>query len=91
MVFLVSQFLFILFLLLGIMVWAAADTPLAWREIAINTRRNPEQGSSYTMLKVLSACLKIFAVLLWMAGIAMIVGMNIAGSTISGILSGANL
>jgi hypothetical protein len=91
MVFLVSQFLFILFVLLGIMVWAAADTPLAWREIAINTRRNPEQGSTYTMLKVLSACLKIFAVLLWIAGIAMIVGMNIAGSTIGGILSGANL
>jgi len=89
--FLVSQFLFILFVLLGIIVFAAADTPLAWREIAINTRRNPEQGSSYAMLKVLSACLKIFAVLLWIAGIAMIVGMNIAGSTVSGILSGANL
>ena len=68
MVFLVSQFLFILFVLLGIIVWAASDTPLAWREIAINTRRNPDQGSSYTMLKVLSACLKIFAVLLWIAG-----------------------
>ena len=91
MVFLVSQFLFILFVLLGIIVWAAGDTPLAWREIAINTRRNPEQGSSYTMLKVLSASLKIFAVLLWIAGIAMIVGMNIAGSTLSDILSGANL
>jgi hypothetical protein len=91
MVFLVSQFLFILFVLLGIMVWAAADTPLAWREIAMNTRRNPEQGSSYAMLKVLSACLKIFAVLLWMAGVAMIVGMNIAGSAVSGLLSGANL
>lgn len=91
MVFLVSQFLFILFVLLGIMVWAAADTPLAWREIAINTRRNPEQGSSYAMLRVLSACLKIFAVLLWMAGVAMIVGMNIAGSAVSGLLSGANL
>ena len=91
MVFLVSQFLFILFVLLGLMVWAASDTPLAWREIAINTRRNPEQGSTYTMLKVLSACLKIFAVLLWIAGIAMIVGMNIAGSAIGGLFSGANL
>jgi len=91
MVFLVSQFLFILFVLLGIIVWAASDTPLAWREIAMNTRRNPEQGSSYTMLKVLSACLKIFAVLLWIAGIAMIVGMNIAGSAMTGIFSGANL
>ena len=91
MVFLVSQFLFILFVLVGIIVWAASDTPLAWREIAINTRRNPDQGSSYTMLKVLSACLKIFAVLLWIAGIAMIIGMNIAGSAVSGLFSGSNL
>ena len=68
MIFLVSQFLFILFVLLGIIVWAASDTPLAWREIAMNTRRNPENGSPYTMLKVLSVCLKIFAVLLWIAG-----------------------
>lgn len=91
MVFLVSQFLFILFVLLGLIVWAGSDTPLAWREIAMNTRRDPEQGSTYTMLKVLSACLKIFAVLLWIAGIAMIVGMNIAGSAMTGILSGVNL
>ena len=91
MVFLVSQFLFILVVLLGIIVWAAADTPLAWREIAMNTRRNPDQGSSYTMLKVLSACLRIFAVLLWIAGIALIIGMNIAGSAVSAILSGVNL
>ena len=86
MIFLVSQFLFILFVLLGIIVWAGADTPLAWREIAMNTRRNPENGSTYTMLKVLSVCLKIFAVLLWMAGIAAIVGLNVAGSTMTSLL-----
>ena len=92
MIFLVSQFLFILFVLLGIIVWAASDTPLAWREIAMNTRRNPENGSPYTMLKVLSVCLKIFAVLLWMAGIAAIVGLNVAGSAVGDLLqSGANL
>jgi hypothetical protein len=91
MIFLVSQFLFILFVLLGIIVWAASDTPLAWREIAMNTRRNPENGSPYTMLRVLSVCLKIFAVLLWIVGIAAIVGMNIAGSTMSGLLQGGNL
>jgi Kef-type K+ transport system membrane component KefB len=91
MIFLVSQFLFILFVLLGIMVWAASDTPLAWREIAMNTRRNPENGSPYTMLRVLSVCLKIFAVLLWIVGIAAIVGMNVAGSAVSSMLgSGGN-
>ena len=92
MIFLVSQFLFILFVLLGIIVWASSDQPLAWREIAMNTRRNPENGSPYTMLKVLSVCLKIFAVLLWMAGIAAIVGLNVAGSAVGDLLqSGANL
>ena len=85
MIFLVSQLLFILFVLVGIMVCAASDTPLAWREIAINTRKNMEQGSSYTLLKVLSACLKIFAVLLWIIGVAIIVGMNFAGSAFSSL------
>jgi hypothetical protein len=92
MIFLVSQFLFILFVLVGIMVWAASDTPLAWREIAINTRRNAEQGSSYVMLKVLSACLKIFAILLWILGVATIVGMNFAGAAFSSLFqSGPSL
>jgi hypothetical protein len=88
MIFLVSQFLFILFVLLGIMVWASADMPLAWREVALNTRKNGDQGSAYTMLRVLSVCMKIFAVLLWIAGIAAIVGINVAGSSIDGLFRG---
>jgi hypothetical protein len=89
MIFLVSQLLFILFVLIGTIVWASSDRPLALREIAINTRRNAEAGSPYTMLKVQSVCLKIFAVILWIVGIGAIVGLNIAGSTFSGILSGS--
>ncbi len=88
MVFLVSQFLFILSVLLGILVWASADRPLALREIAINTRKNPDHGSPYTMLKVQSVCLKIFAVLLWIGGVAAIVGMNLAGSLFGGMFGG---
>ncbi len=80
MMFLVSQFLFILFGLLGLMVWACSDMPLAIREIALNTRRDKEQGSPYTLIRILSVCLKIFAVLLWMLGIASIVAINAAGS-----------
>jgi uncharacterized metal-binding protein len=87
MIFLVSQFLFILFVLIGVIVWAFSDMPLAWREVALNTRRNPDQGSSYTMLKVLSVCMKIFAVLLWIVGIAAIIGMNVAGNAFGGLLS----
>jgi hypothetical protein len=88
MIFLVSQFLFIMFVLLGIMVWARSDQPLAMREIAINTRKDPDQGSPYTMLKVLSVCMKIFAVLLWIAGIAAIIGINVAGSAVDGLFRG---
>jgi hypothetical protein len=88
MIFLVSQFLFILFVLLGIMVWACSDMPLAWREIAMNTRKNEDHGSSYTMLKVLSVCLKIFAVLMWILGIASIIGINMAGAAVGGLFEG---
>ncbi len=86
MIFLASQFLFILFVLLGIIVWASSDTPLAWREIAMNTRKNREEGSSYTMLRILSVCLKILAVLLWVVGVASIVLINIQGSELGGLL-----
>jgi hypothetical protein len=91
MIFLVSQFLFILFVLIGIIVWASSDRPLALREIAINTRQNGDVGSPYMMLKVLSVCLKIFAVLLWILGIACVVGLNLAGSGFGSLLQGASL
>jgi hypothetical protein len=92
MIFLVSQFLFILFVLVGIIVWAASDKPLALREIAINSRKDPAHGSPYTMLRVQSVCMKILAVLLWIAGVAAIVGINIAGSAVNGLFqSGAGL
>jgi len=87
MIFLVSQFLFILFVLIGIIVWASSDRPLALREIAINSRQNGDVGNPYTMLKVLSVCLKIFAVLLWILGVASIVGLNVAGSEFGSLLS----
>jgi hypothetical protein len=88
MIFLLSQFLFIIFVLIGIIVWAYADMPLAWREIAINTRRTAEPGNPYTMLRVLSVCLKILAILLWILGVASIIGLNVAGSTIDGLFQG---
>ncbi len=88
MAFLVSQFLFLLCVLVGVTVWAFSEVPLAWREIALNTRRNTEQGSPYTMLKVLSVCLKILAVLLWIFGIASIVSLNLGGSALGGLLGG---
>ena len=88
--FLASQFLFILFGLFGLIVWSYSDMPLAMREIAINTRRNAEQGSSYTLMKVLSVCLKIFAVLLWFAGIAVIIVLNFANTTLGNLFQGVS-
>jgi hypothetical protein len=86
MVFLISQFMFILFVLIGIIIWASSDRPLALREIAINSRRDHDEGSAYTMLKVLSVCLKILAVLFWVIGIAAVIGMNIAGNALGSLL-----
>jgi hypothetical protein len=88
MIFIVSQFLFIFFALIGLIVWSYSDMPLAMREIAINTRKDREQGSSYTLMRILSICLKIFAVLLWILGVASIVALNAAGSAFGGLFQG---
>ena len=90
MIFLASQFLFLLFGLIGLIVWAYSDMPLAMREIAINTRRNAEQGSSYILMKVLSVCLKIFAAMLWFAGVASIIALNFAGASLSNLFQGVS-
>jgi hypothetical protein len=42
------------------------------------------------MLKVLSICLKIFAVLLWIAGIASIIGINVAGGAVGSLFQGGS-
>jgi len=90
MIFLASQFLFILFGLIGLIVWSYSDMPLVMREIAINTRRTAEQGSPYTLMKVLSVCLKIFAIILWFAGIASIIVLNFAGTSLGGLFQGVS-
>ncbi len=89
MVFLVSQLLFAVFGLLGLMTWACSDLPLAVREIAINTRRSAEHGGSYPMIRVLSVCMKILAVLFWVVGIATIVAVSVTGSAITDLISGS--
>ena len=83
--FLVSQFLFVLFGLFGLVVWACSDVPLAIREIALNTRRDREQGSRYTLIRVLSICMKIFAVLIWAGGVGLIVYLSVTGSLPGGL------
>ena len=91
MIFLASQFLFILFGLIGLIVWSYSDMPLVMREIAINTRRAGEHGSTYTLMKVLSVCLKIFAALLWFAGVVAIIALNFAGTSLGNLLQGVSV
>jgi len=90
MVFLVSQLLFVVFGLFGLITWACSDMPLAVREIAINTRRSAEHGSSYAMIRVLSVCMKILAVLFWVVGIATIVAVSVTGAAITDLISGSS-
>lgn len=89
--FLVSQFLFVLFGLTGLVVWACSEVPLAIREIALNTRRDREQGSRYTLIRVLSICMKILAVMTWAGGIALIVYLAVTGTALGGVLGGLKL
>ncbi len=90
MAFIVSQFLFILFGLMGLIVWACSDVPMAVREIALNTRRDPGHGSSYVLIKVLSICMKILAVLIWIFGVAAILLISFQGGIVQGLLEGAS-
>jgi hypothetical protein len=86
--FLVSQFLFLLFGLSGLITWACSEVPLAIREIALNTRRDREQGSRYTLIRVLSICMKILAVMMWAGGVALIVYLSVTGSLPGGLFGG---
>jgi hypothetical protein len=89
MVFLLSQFLFIFFGLIGLLVWAGSDMPLAIREIAINTRGDRANGSSYVMIKIFSVCMKILAVVMWLiaaAGIVYMVATSQTDSFLGGML-----
>jgi len=88
MIFLASQLLFLLFGLVGLIVWAYSDMPLAMREIAINTRKPAAEGSSYALMKVLSVCLKILAVILWLAGVVSIIALNAAGTPLGNLFQG---
>jgi hypothetical protein len=64
---------FIIFLFIGIAIWARSDLPMIQREIAINTRQEKDNGPEYNAVKVLSAVYKIGAFLVILAGIIALV------------------
>ena len=67
----------ILFALSGLALWASAERPLALREIALNTRREASDGPDYVYLKLLSVLRKVFAVLVWNAGLLLVIYINL--------------
>ncbi len=67
----------IAFALGGLAIWASSERPLALREIAINTRRDVTEGPDYVFLKVLGVLLKVFAVIVWNAGLLLVIYVNL--------------
>ena len=75
--------------LVGLFLWTGSAMPLIWREIAINTRKEPGQeirndrgeivgdggqaGPKYRAISVLSGLMQIMAVLVWCAGVGALI------------------
>ena len=77
----ITLVLFILFALAGLAVWAASDRPLAVREIALNTRRDGQEGTDYIYLKILSILYRVFAVVVWNVGLLLMILANLGDLT----------
>ncbi len=74
----ITLVIFVIAALGGLAVWASSDRPLVLREIALNSRREGQGGSDYVFLKILSALLKVFGVIVWNAGLLAMVLFNIS-------------
>ena len=75
----VTLLMVIFFALTGLAVWASSERPLALREIAINSRRDGAEGPDYVFLRVLGVLLKVFAVIVWNAGLLLVIYVNLTG------------
>lgn len=62
--------LLLVFAFWGLFIWAKADIPVIYREIAINTRKDESNNyNNYSSVKILNILYKIGAVLIWVLGI----------------------
>jgi hypothetical protein len=59
----------IMFTFFGIFIWTCSDFPLAIREIAINSRHDRQDGSSYILLRIMAVLTKIIAIIFWVCGL----------------------
>ena len=72
----------------GIMCWSSSDMPRVIREVALNTRREGASGSNYPLVGLLSVMMKIWAVIIWLAGLVLAIVMLRLGDFIALFLSG---
>ena len=79
----------ILFGLAGVFCWAASDIPKIIREVALNTRKAGSAGSSYPLVDLLSLLIKIWAVVLWLAGLFLAIASLQLGNLLTSGLTAA--
>jgi hypothetical protein len=49
----------------GLVIWAKSDMPIIQREIAINTRKDMDDGPKYSAVRFLSFLLKCESIIIW--------------------------
>jgi hypothetical protein len=81
----------ILLLFRGLLIWAKSDIPAIFREIAINTRKDKDDGSNYSAVKILSGLNKLVSILLWFLAVIILVASIKYGKEYDKILFGTIL
>lgn len=74
--------------LLGLLYWAGSALPLAIKEVALNTRKEGGSGNSYKLIDVLSTCMKVLAVVIWVIGLITAITSLVAGNTLGQLFMG---
>lgn len=64
-----ALFIIIVFAIYGLIIWGSSEIPLIFREIAHNTRKDGQTGPDYKAVELLGILFKVFAVLIWLAGL----------------------
>jgi hypothetical protein len=79
----------VIFVFMGLQIWAKSDLPAIFREIAINTRKDEYEGSNYSAVKILSTLYKVGSIFLWFFAIIILIASIKYGRAYDKILFGA--
>jgi hypothetical protein len=77
----------VIFGISGIMCWASSDLPRVVREVALNTRREGSSGTNYPLIGLLSVMMKVWAAIIWLAGLVLAIVMLKLGEMLALLLS----